>query len=421
MEELLETIKKQNSNLNLARHEKKAMRARLVLHMREENLYEEVEYAQEYKISRYLIVSNYITKHLAKATIIAIIFTLSGGASIFAAAESALPGNSLYNVKVHVSEELRFAFKNQEEKTNWEIERTKRRFEEATILSMQGQLPVALAGKIQENIQQHASEAVRRANKAASQDPQFAISAHQELASTLQAQTTVLESVQTGDTEASTIESIVKEAQIHTEIASQSEQQVVTSLIFFETEEESEVSEETKEQVIEMFADLSKKQQLLQEQLTNHATIQEKMISEEAIHLSISGKIEITSTLLTVVAELIESDLYEESLMFLQDIQQEILEADKIFGAIASIEILNEEKMLQTQDQQTDEVSDKIESDTAKETESMPEENLLIEDTVLEGEDIVVEDEILNLDLQESNDQEMTFEDEEEVVILAES
>lgn len=85
-----------------------------------------------------------------------LLVTFTGGVSY--AAESSLPGDFLYPVKINVTEEIRGAFQwNSESKAEWELERMERRLQEAENLSEAGRLQVEtedlLSGKMKEHAQ----------------------------------------------------------------------------------------------------------------------------------------------------------------------------------------------------------------------------------------------------------------------------
>ena len=89
------------------------------------------------------------------ATLIALLVLVSGGGVAFAA-EQALPGDTLYPIKVGVNEEVRAALTfGAEAKTDWELERVERRLSEVAELEERGTLTgenaLLLATKIDEH------------------------------------------------------------------------------------------------------------------------------------------------------------------------------------------------------------------------------------------------------------------------------
>lgn len=82
------------------------------------------------------------------------------------AAESALPGDALYPVKVVVNEEVRSAFaRTDKERADWEADRAERRLSEAEKLEEQGRLDDARRAEIQKRYDTHAERARAQVTK----------------------------------------------------------------------------------------------------------------------------------------------------------------------------------------------------------------------------------------------------------------
>ena len=98
-------------------------------------------------------------KNMAIGLIIALIF--SGGVSF--AAESALPGDILYPVKVGINEEVRGALMfDPEAKAGWNARIVERRLEEAETLAADGKLNAEARAKIESNFEAHAARVRER-------------------------------------------------------------------------------------------------------------------------------------------------------------------------------------------------------------------------------------------------------------------
>jgi hypothetical protein len=108
----------------------------------------------------YLLVS--FKRNMAIALIIALI--LGGGTSF--AAESALPGDALYPIKISVNEEVRgwVAFTDQAE-ANLEANLAKKRLEEAESLSAEGRLDTKTQVELKAKFEDHAKRFEERASK----------------------------------------------------------------------------------------------------------------------------------------------------------------------------------------------------------------------------------------------------------------
>lgn len=90
--------------------------------------------------------------------IVGLLFFISGGASV--AAEYSLPGDLLYPVKVHVTEEVRSVLMfSDESKAGWELERANRREEERTTLETEGRLNAETEAALEAQIEVHTTAA----------------------------------------------------------------------------------------------------------------------------------------------------------------------------------------------------------------------------------------------------------------------
>lgn len=96
--------------------------------------------------------------------IVAIVVVLSGGASL--AAESALPGDLLYNVKVEVNEKVRGGLAvSDEAKARVAADLTGRRLQEAATLAAEGRLTAEAQAEIESRLNAHMEKFEARANK----------------------------------------------------------------------------------------------------------------------------------------------------------------------------------------------------------------------------------------------------------------
>lgn len=101
---------------------------------------------------------NYILnkKFIPAFAVVALLF-LTGGASL--AAESSLPGDSLYSVKINVNDEIRgLGATTPEAKGNLAVAATERRLQEAATLSSRGRLDDSAKNIIQGEIKKHAAQ-----------------------------------------------------------------------------------------------------------------------------------------------------------------------------------------------------------------------------------------------------------------------
>lgn len=101
------------------------------------------------------------TRPIAAVLVVGIILS---GAGVSYAAESAVPGDVLYPIKVSVNEEVRSAFaQGHEKKAEWEAVRAERRLEEAATLAVQGTLDDARREYLATRFERHADAVVSNA------------------------------------------------------------------------------------------------------------------------------------------------------------------------------------------------------------------------------------------------------------------
>ena len=125
--------------IRLAAHERDAIRQNLVLHM---NMVPRIQ-------------TEKATWHLfqLKPVMVAGLFLmlLGTGAGVSFAAETALPGDLLYPVKIHVTENIRsLAARNDASRAEWHVERIERRLEEAELLTAADKLDVKTSALLEQ-------------------------------------------------------------------------------------------------------------------------------------------------------------------------------------------------------------------------------------------------------------------------------
>jgi len=102
------------------------------------------------------------TNHMFAKIALMLVIAVTGGTSV--AAESALPGDSLYGVKIHVNENVRGAVSlSTEAKAKWHAKRAERRTEEARALEAKGELNAETQAMIRTNIESHTQQAMEGA------------------------------------------------------------------------------------------------------------------------------------------------------------------------------------------------------------------------------------------------------------------
>ena len=108
-------------------------------------------------------------------------------------AERAIPGDTLYAVKVQFNEELRSTLTfDTYQKVAWETERLNRRISEARLLASEGRLTEAVEVEVAEAVRTHTANAKREIEELRTEDADGATIASIELDTTLAVQSTSL-------------------------------------------------------------------------------------------------------------------------------------------------------------------------------------------------------------------------------------
>ena len=111
--------------------------------------------------------------------ILIIALLIGGGTSL--AAESALPGDALYGVKVEVNEEVRsFVAFSSEAQARWEARRAERRLEEAERLAAEGRLDAETRAEIEARFEEHAEDFEEETRKGRDSETSLELSAEFE-------------------------------------------------------------------------------------------------------------------------------------------------------------------------------------------------------------------------------------------------
>ncbi|MDP2593713.1 MAG: DUF5667 domain-containing protein [bacterium] len=155
------------------------------------------------------------------AIIIAII--LGGGASF--AAESSLPGDTLYPVKIGINEEVRsFAAFSSESQARWDARRAERRLEEAEKLAVSGNLDSETRVKIESRFENHARDFEKFAEKAEVKNgARVGIELHSEFEGTLNAHESLLTNIASAESGAKgEVESILVKVRAGLQTSAQS-------------------------------------------------------------------------------------------------------------------------------------------------------------------------------------------------------
>ncbi len=141
----------------------------------------------------FLSVYSFSKRSVAAVLIAGILFS---GAGVSFAAESALPGDALYPIKVDVNEPVVAAFSvSSESKTLWNAERAERRLEEAAKLAFDNKLTASVEDELLARFEAHAEEAVSDVERLEEEDSSAAIDIASRFEDRLLAHEVVLEDV----------------------------------------------------------------------------------------------------------------------------------------------------------------------------------------------------------------------------------
>lgn len=177
-------------NLSLPSEEKQAVLARLLERI-------DAHRAHEFPTRPQLVPSPYqalfTTRHLQYVVATLVAFVIVGGASS-QAAQSALPGDLLYPLKIHVNEAVRGAFiAGDIPKAEWETTKIVLRLEEAETLASEGRLTEATANAISQNVEASMNGFSTLVQRSASSTPaDEVLNAHVNLEAQVQAHAQIL-------------------------------------------------------------------------------------------------------------------------------------------------------------------------------------------------------------------------------------
>lgn len=154
-------LKQEAASLQLSAGEKKAGRDRLVALME----LQPVRIAgapRQRDAARARTILFFNRKHMLAKGVIMAALALTGGTS--AAAEGAVPGDTLYPIKTKFNEEVRAAVaRSNQAKAEWDGRRAERRLEEAVTLAVEGELSDEQLTRIQTGFAAHAEHMEQRA------------------------------------------------------------------------------------------------------------------------------------------------------------------------------------------------------------------------------------------------------------------
>jgi len=177
-------------NVSLSTDEKKKTRDELVSFVR-------VHPVRNVDVGRHIqkegsIINLFINQLTSMPIIIGLILAISGGTAF--AAESSLPGDLLYPIKVSVNEEIRATVTiSDEAKARWDARRAERRLEEMETLAAEGRLDAEVRANVEARFERHAERFEERALRiGARAETQAAFEAHSNFEASLAAHEQIL-------------------------------------------------------------------------------------------------------------------------------------------------------------------------------------------------------------------------------------
>jgi len=195
MSNFKEQLQNVTRDVHLSAAEKSALRERLVSYME----HRPIRRGAVGTPSPFMGVFSFsYVRFAVPALLVAVVF-VSGGVSY--AAEGAVPGDTLYPVKIRVNEEVRSALIfDEEEKLAWNIRRAERRLEEASTLAAEGGLNEETQSVLAAQFEAHAADVAADVEAVRESNPALALEIDSQFEASLMAHGEVIEQV-TGDSD----------------------------------------------------------------------------------------------------------------------------------------------------------------------------------------------------------------------------
>jgi len=201
MKKFAEQLKKQSEKLRLSSYERDELRERLLSYMEYHPLPNGVESVASQNKKRFSIsINGWLLGRFAGAAAVLVFVVVP------VLAEDALPGDTLYPIKVRFNEELRGAMVSSPyQKVEWETERLERRLAEADLLADSGRLTPDAEADVAEAIKQHSEAARQGIASIRATDNDEAALAEISLTSTLQVSAEILTKKGSSDSATSSV------------------------------------------------------------------------------------------------------------------------------------------------------------------------------------------------------------------------
>ena len=183
MNNFFERLKKEADEIRLTAREREMMRLSL----------ERAIHGRSVKSPVRMIPSPYFFFVLPRQFVAVLVLVLVVGGGTAYAAESAVPGDLLYSVKVNVNEPVRATLAvSPEGRASWHREAAERRMKEAQILAARGTLTAEIKDELEENFDTHATEVETIVGAVEKEDPVVAADISSRFGSSIEAHSAVI-------------------------------------------------------------------------------------------------------------------------------------------------------------------------------------------------------------------------------------
>jgi len=201
MKKFAEQLKKQSEKLRLSSYERDELRGRLLSYMEYHPLPNGAESVASQNKKRFSIsINGWLVGRFAGVAAVLVFVVVP------VLAEDALPGDTLYPIKVRFNEELRGAMVSSPyQKVEWETERLERRLAEADLLADSGRLTPDAEADVAEAIKQHSDAAREGIASIRATDNDEAALAEISLTSTLEVSAEILTKKGSSDSATSSV------------------------------------------------------------------------------------------------------------------------------------------------------------------------------------------------------------------------
>lgn len=183
MNRLEQTFKKATKNIYLGTTEKALMREHLVMYMEHKPIRRVRAGVEPFPAFR--AISFFKLHHFQGALVVALLATV-GTFGVSSAADSALPGDLLYPVKVNVNEEIKTVFLGSDaDELRWQSERAELRLKEAGQLAVEGRLSTKNQETVAKLLAEHTDAVNEKVHAIEASNPALAVEVSSDLEASL--------------------------------------------------------------------------------------------------------------------------------------------------------------------------------------------------------------------------------------------